>query len=240
MLAARRARAQICRVTDGNAYTEHRLKVARTARWGVLGTLGPLTTDVWLILHGYGQLAGDFASSARWPVAPGRALVFVEALQRFYIAEPNTTHATAPIGASWMTRDARHDDIEDNHAYLDHVTDEVLKSSPRARFAVLGFSQGAATAARWAEARARNRRAPARLLLWGALMPPELDIGPSAPLRDTSVVYVCGTRDKWVTPVRIAGERARLDAAEFPYQFVEFTGGHRLNDETLTSVISAL
>ena len=111
MLAARRACAQIPLVTDANAYTDHRLKVARTARWGLIGALTADTRDIWFSLHGYGQLAADFAAFTRWPSNQATAFVFPEALQRFYIAEPNTSHANAPVGASWMSRDARLDDI---------------------------------------------------------------------------------------------------------------------------------
>src|SRR5262245_23370621 len=132
MLAARRACAQIPLVTDAIAYTDHRLKVARTARWGLIGSLDASTREVWFILHGYGQLAADFAAFTRWPADGSRAFVFPEALQRFYIAEPNTSHANAPVGASWMTRDARLDDIDDNLAYLDELTRVVTAEAPAA------------------------------------------------------------------------------------------------------------
>jgi len=33
------------------------LRVGPNGRWGVLGALAPETTDVWIVLHGYGHLA---------------------------------------------------------------------------------------------------------------------------------------------------------------------------------------
>jgi predicted esterase len=239
MLAARRARAQIERVTDENGYTEHRLKVARTARWGLIGALGGTTKRIWIVLHGYGQRAAEFGAFAEWPADISAAFVFPEALQRFYVAEPNATHANAPVGASWMTRDARFDDIADNHGYLDNLLSVATAEAPQARVSVFGFSQGGSTAARWAEARARDGAPLASLVLWGSLLPPETDIGPDAPLRVTPLKYVCGTRDKWVTQARIQAESARLEAASFPFEAYRFDGGHRLDDDTLRTVLSA-
>jgi predicted esterase len=227
-------------VNDQTRYEEQRLKVARTARWGRIGTIGGATSDIWIALHGYGQLASDFAGSANWVGSPETAFVFPEALQRFYVAEPNTSHATAPVGASWMTKDARLDDIADNHEYLDDLATVLAKEAPRASLSVLGFSQGAATGARWAEARVKRGVPLKSLVVWGAFLPPETDVGPDAPLRATTVRYVCGTRDRWITPDRVASERARLDAASFPYVLQQFEGGHRLDDDALRDALISL
>ena len=240
MLAARRACAQIQTVTDGNPYTELRLKVARTARWGLIGTLDASTRGVWIVLHGYGQLAAEFAGSATWPARPNTAYVFPEALQRFYAAEPLASHATAPVGASWMTREARLDDITDNHAYLDELAAEIGARAPRVALGVLGFSQGAATGARWAEMRARAGVPLRALVIWGALSPPEVDLAPDAPLGATALTYVCGMRDRWVTPERIQAERSRLDAMGRNYHLNMFDGGHRLDDPTLEAALTSL
>jgi predicted esterase len=225
---------------DGQNYAERRLKVARTARWGVIGTLGPATAEVWIALHGYGGLASEFAASARWPDHPATAFVFPEALQRFYVAEPNTPHANAPVGASWMTKDARLDDIADNHAYLHDLVGAVRGEAPKAAIGALGFSQGAATAARWAVTRAERGDPLNALLLWGALLPPEVDVGPDAVMRATPLKFVCGTRDRWITPKLVRGEKARLDAASFPYVFQQFEGGHRLDDDALRAALTSL
>lgn len=217
----------------GFEYTEHRIRVTRTARWGLLGELADATEDVWLVLHGYGQLAAAFAAETTWPAAPHRAFVFPEALQRFYDGQADRPHADAPVVASWMTREARDDDIADNLGYLDTLAAEVHGRSPRARFAVLGFSQGAATAVRWAAARAAAGSPPSRLIVWGSSMPPDVPLDAGAPLRRVPTTIVAGTRDRWVTEKRLKAERARLDAAGFTADFVQFDGGHRIDDATL-------
>lgn len=209
----------------------------RTARVVTLGTPGRETSRAWVVLHGYGQLAATFAASASWPDRAGCVYVFPEALSRFYDASPETPHANAPVGASWMTREARDDDIADNLAYLDQVRDELGARAPHARVSVLGFSQGGATAARWAEHRARAADPPERLVLWGSGMPPDVALGDGAPLRRVPVLFVVGTRDRWVTEQRVAAERARFVEAGFPVTVQQFAGGHRLDDGTLAALL---
>lgn len=221
--------------------TTHTLSVRRTARWGLLGMLTPSTTDVWIVLHGYGHLIQPFASWTKWPAAPHRAFVFPEALQRFYIedAARPTPHAVAPVGANWMTRETRADDIADNHAYLDAVVGVARAAAPGAQFTVLGFSQGGATASRWAAERAAAGDPPRRLVVWGSVLAPELDLGPSGPIRGVPVSMVVGVRDIWATPERIKAERERLAAASFPVTMHTFDGGHRMDDDTLARLVDS-
>jgi predicted esterase len=213
----------------------HSLTVRRTARWSVLGALTLETTDVWIVLHGYGHLVAEFVAGTEWPVAPHRAFVFPEALQRFYIEDSShpQPHATAPIGATWMTRDARADDIADNHVYLDAVVDAVRGDAPDAAITVLGFSQGGATASRWAAERAAAGDPPRRLILWGSALPPEIDLGASAPIRHVPTTLVVGVRDIWATAERFRAERERVAAAGFPVTMQFFEGGHRMDNATL-------
>lgn len=216
------------------------LAVRRTARWSLVGALTPDTTDVWMVLHGYGHLVADFAVATAWPIAPHRAFVLPEALQRFYIEDSSRPmhHADALVGASWMTREARADDIADNHAYLNALWREVRSNAPRAKLTLLGFSQGGATAARWAAERAASGDPPSRMVLWGSILPPELDLGPAAPLRRVPTTFVFGVRDIWATPDRIQAERDRLAAADFPVTVQLFEGGHRLDDAALARLVS--
>lgn len=222
-------------------YTEHRLRVARTARWGSLGPLGAETREVWFALHGYAQLAASLARGARWPVSESRAFVFPEALQRFYAADPANPPANrrAPVVASWMTREARLDDIADNHAYLDSLWDHVRALAPDAALVVFGFSQGGATAARWSLERAGRDAPPARLILWGSRFPDDVQVGPDSPLRRVPVTIAAGTRDRWTTPKLLEADRAMLASAEIAVELLHFDGGHRLDDTLLATIAAA-
>ena len=87
-----------------NAPVQHTIKVTRTARYFVHGPVGRDTTDVWIALHGYAQLAPAFAATAHWPEAPHRAYVFPEALQRFYDSDYRRPGANGSISCGPASR----------------------------------------------------------------------------------------------------------------------------------------
>jgi dienelactone hydrolase len=211
--------------------------VSRTARVALLGPEGAAVREIWYVLHGYGQLAAPFIEDFRAIDNGSRLIVAPEALSRFYDGDAAASvHKEAGVGASWMTREDRLAEIADYLTYLDVVHRTMLAGTGGAAptVTVLGFSQGGATAARWV---ASGRIVAARLIVWGSQLPPELDLADAAsPLRRARCAVVIGTTDMYATPKIVAKERARLDDAGFPYRFVTFEGGHRMDDDTLRSL----
>ena len=212
--------------------------VRRTARIALLGPPAEAARELWYVLHGYGQLAAPFLEDFRAVDDGTRLLVAPEALSRFYEGDAQARlHKDAPVGASWMTREDRISEIADYLGYLDTLHAALLTAIGGATppvVTVLGFSQGGATAARWV---ASGRVAAARLVVWGSQFPPELDLAdPAAPLRRAETTVVIGAKDIFATPKIVAKERARLDDARFPYRFLTFEGGHRLDDDTLRAL----
>jgi predicted esterase len=205
----------------------------------MLGPEGPGVRELWYVLHGYGQLAAPFLGDFRAIDDGSRLIVAPEALSRFYEGDAQTRlHKDAKVGASWMTREDRESEIADYIAYLDTAHEAILARLGGAEHApavtVLGFSQGAATAARWV---ASGRVNAARLVVWGSQLPPELDLAdPGAPLRRAETVLVIGTTDVFATPKLVEKETARLRAANYPFRFVSFSGGHRMDDDTLRAL----
>ncbi len=205
----------------------HRLVVPRTARYWTLGDFDGTFSEVWFLCHGYGQLAEEFLDSARILAKPQRLLVAPEALSRFY--RDNHQH----VGASWMTREDREREMEDYIRYLDLLHDRVFEIVERAstRLVLFGFSQGAATAARWA---VHGCGAVDHLVLWGAAMPPELDnIGSLEALTRMQVTIVGGTRDRLFLDRHREEQRERLRRHGVDFSELSFEGGHRLDNNTL-------
>jgi predicted esterase len=128
-----------------------------------------------------------------------------------------------------MTREDRESEIADYVEYLDALFDDVADEAARlgARVYVLGFSQGAATASRWA---AHGRAHLDRLILWGGQIPPDSDLssGPAS-LRHIPLTLVIGSRDQYIDAMALAAEEARLDAAGIAYQLVRYEGGHAIS-----------
>ncbi len=211
------------------------LTVPRTARYAAFGPAPAAASEWWIVIHGYGQLAADFLPQCR-ALDDGRRLVVApEALSRYYEPGSGTSAAEARVGASWMTREDRLHEIGDYLRYFDLLVASLgdgIPSPPPIH--VLGFSQGTATASRWVAA---GRVKAARLVCWGGLIAPELDlVSPKAPLRNTRVQLVLGSRDKYATPDVVAREQARLDAAGLAYESHLFEGGHRMDDAALAAI----
>lgn len=214
------------------------LTVPRTARYAAFGPAPADADEWWIVLHGYGQRAADFLGTCGALDNGRRLVVAPEALSRFYNAGANGGMADATVGASWMTREDRENEIADYLRYLDTLVaalrDGVAAPPP---VHVLGFSQGTATASRWV---ASGRVTVARLVVWGGVIAPELDLtSADAPMRRTRVQIVVGTRDKFATPERVAAEQARLDAAGLAYEGITFEGGHRLDNRTLAAIAAS-
>ena len=211
---------------------EHRVSVSRTARYYTLGAPGPGTRQVWVVCHGYGQLASRFLEKLRVLDDATRYLVAPEGLSRFYLSESPTERR---VGASWMTREDRLAEIEDYVQYLDAVYQDVFGSLDRSQVTVhaLGFSQGAATVGRWT---ALGRAKVDRLTLWGGEFPPDLDLALEAVvdrLRAARLSLVYGRADEFITSKVIATTVKRLRAHEIPVREIPFDGAHELNDSVL-------
>lgn len=207
--------------------TDHTISVERTARYCLLGD--PSASEHLFVLHGYGQRAGDFVQPFQDIASADRCVIAPEALSRFYTDDLGDHRE---VGASWMTRADREHEIRDYVAYLDRLAEHVTPdgSTPPAR-TVLGFSQGAATASRWALLGTAHTD---RLVLWAGAPGHDLDLAAHADrLRALAPTLVAGTDDPWVTDDRIDAARRALTAHDVPLDLVRFDGGHRLHRATL-------
>jgi predicted esterase len=217
---------------------EHHLPVSRTARYFTVGEPSDSVTELWFVCHGYGQLAGRFIRHFESLEAPHRMIVAPEALSRFYVEVPGKTHADTHVGASWMTREDRLSDIEDYVEYLDalhaHISAQMEGATPL--FTVLGFSQGVATVSRWLE---RTQVHVDRALLWGGIMPADIDLAAAPALRAARLMSIAGTADEHAPPELLAAQKARLAASGITIDDVSFNGSHRIDREVLRKVAAA-
>src|SRR5438132_10238899 len=115
---------------------EHHFSTPRTARFFTLGS-PERSTDLWIVCHGYGQLASRFLERFRPIEAEQRCIVAPEGLSRFYLTESPTERR---VGASCISRQEPPHEIDDYVRYLDGVYTKVVLRT--ARLTALGFSQG--------------------------------------------------------------------------------------------------
>jgi predicted esterase len=216
--------------------SQHHIQVRRSARYYLLGPAPEATREIWFALHGYGQLAERFAGRFRSLAAAGRLVVAPEALSRYYLVEQGPHGPDSPVGASWMTREDRELEISDYLAYLDRLRFTLVNEPYRLGTTVqlLGFSQGCATAARWA---VHGYARPGRLVLWGALLPPDLDMALARErFERCPLTFVLGRADESVDPEQVEQEETRLREAGIPYEIEWYDGGHGIDDAVLRRI----
>lgn len=208
---------------------EHRITTVRRARYYTEGAAAGVTPEVWIVLHGFSQLAAVFLTYFRHIASDARLVIAPEALNRFYV-QPSSggSRADLRVGTTWMTREDRENEIADYVDYLDAVCREAVP--PNARVTVLGFSQGVATASRWI---VLGRASVHRFIVWAGQIPPELDLGALGRRLAAPVVLVQGTEDEYDAWVKEGGNRDRLVAAGVEVEDESFEGGHRVDAATL-------
>ncbi len=218
---------------------EHHLAVTRTARYCTLGDAAAPASDIWIVCHGFAQLARAFIEEFRVISGPGRLIVAPEALNRFYLnRDGGRAGASARVGATWMTREDRLAEIDDYVAYLDGLHREIVGEGrpPSVRVTALGFSQGTATVARWL---VHGSARIDRVVLWAGLLPPEIDVAGDARerLASTDLVLVRGTRDEMLEAQQLETQRESLATAGARVTLLEFDGGHRMDRDTLARLV---
>lgn len=188
----------------------HHLEVARSARYALLGVPGPSVRQLWVVLHGYRQLAHRFIRRFAHIATPERLILAPEALNRFYIRDTPGRHgADAVVGGTWMTREDRETEIRDYVRYLDrllrHVQDRLPSPVPTV---ALGFSQGCHTVARWT---AYGESRHGAVIFWGEVLPPDLDLPRAARgWAGTRLLSVQGREDAAVTDALLARQSRQV------------------------------
>lgn len=211
---------------------ENHLIVPRTARYFTLGTPGEHLREVWFVCHGYGQLAEYFLRNFEDLDDGSRLIAAPEALSRFYL-----TGAFDRIGATWMTREDRLNEIDDYVNYLDALYRRIFSEIDRGWVTVtaLGFSQGTSTVCRWIS---RGTVKVDRLILWAGQIPPELDLQAQKDIFSRlNLTVVLGTKDEYAKPELLAEQKTRLENSGVPFQFISFEGGHVIDREALKKLL---
>lgn len=211
---------------------ERRFEVRRNARVVMHGDPAA-ASEVWFLLHGYGQLARSMLQSCATLAAPRRLLVAPEALSRFYLRGGG-----GPVGASWMTREDRAAEIGDQIRYLDGVAEWIsaeLGCGARTRVA-MGFSQGAQAAWRWA---AHGATPLARVIGWGSDVPGDLDLATASRLSAVRATLVRGARDAIHTSEMVEKDRERAARAGLELEVFEFDGAHAVDADVLARLAAS-
>lgn len=176
-------------------------------------------------LHGYGQLAQYFYRKFTF-LSESWGLIIPEAPHRFYLEG-----SAGRVGASWMTKEWREQDIADNNAYLQQLIEKVRRDNPQATLHLLGFSQGGATAARFYQ---QFPELVSQLILWASVFPP--DIEKQGFPKGKKLDFVLGKQDPYFDLNSIVLVQEEYDNLGF--QNYTFEGGHDIDQQTLLTVLT--
>lgn len=184
---------------------------------------------VWILCHGYGQHAQYFLEKFSVLDDGKTLLIAPEGLHRFY-----TKGFSGRVGASWMTKEDREDDIEDYVSWLSLVVRELIPEVFTGKLILFGFSQGGATVCRWLE---RAGIQADHLVLYASAFPH--DVVPSGSLSrylSGKIVYALGKQDEFIGSEEKESHLQLLRSVGKPVTVIDFDGTHEILPDVLRSI----
>lgn len=198
------------------------IKTSKTQRYFTHGDLKK-ATKLLIVLHGYGQLAEHFIRKFH-QLPDNYYIVAPEAMHHFYL-----NGSSGRVGASWMTKEDRINNIADNNEYLNNLVDFLHTENEFSELLILGFSQGGATAARWNA----QRKDIDQLILWASVFPPDLE--ESSFSNSKNGTFVIGKQDEFYDAAAQDKEINKYRSLSF--EIVEFDGKHDIDADTLKNIL---
>lgn len=211
--------------------THHKFPATRTAHVYTLGNVGPHIKKVWIVTHGYGQLASRFIHRFESLVNEETLIIAPEGLSRFYWGG-----FTGEVVSSWMTSGDRLDEIADFSNFMQQVYDSFLPQlASEVEINLLGFSQGCATQVRWILDKFPLFH---RLVIWSGTIPEDIPYHEKEGYWvNKSLFFVYGTKDPFLTPKRIAFANEVIREKELIFQTFTFEGKHEVDKLALQSFV---
>lgn len=213
---------------------EEYFKVKKTVRYQLSGPPDGNYKTVCFALHGYGQFAKYFIRNFYSDDLSDILFVAPEGFHRFYL---NGTKGR--VGASWMTKEDRLNDISDYCHYLDELYKKLEPVIIKAdRVGILGFSQGVATACRWLT----NSQFHFDFLVnWAGAFPPDLDLEKSIErMRQIKVEMLVGDNDEYITLEDFQKHVELLKERGYPVNSRTFKGEHKIYPKPLRELMGEL
>jgi len=203
---------------------KHSIKVHKTATYHSSGDIKTAKT-IWFVLHGYGMLSKYFIKKFEPIVNDTNCVIAPEGLSKFY-----TEGFYGRVGATWMTKEDREEEIEDYINYLNQLYNVIIKenSNSELKINIIGFSQGGATASRWV---ANGKVVPTNFILWSSVFPNEMEFETFGQNFNTYILY--GNNDEFSTDEHIKQQEDLLKNSKLNYKIIEFEGTHDVPEKVL-------
>lgn len=202
--------------------------VPKSARYSLMLPESGKADIVWLLIHGYAQLASDFLSEFEFIKNEHHMLIAPEGLSKFYFRNK--------IGASWMTKEDRENEISDYIDFLNLLMEKIHKEYDLkdTAFNLLGFSQGVHTAVRFFIEGKYNFE---NLILCSSDFPKDADfVKLNEKLKKSKMYFIHGTSDSAISNERYDESIRLLKDNEINFEDISFKGDHVLNKKLLNDL----
>ncbi len=181
-------------------------------------------SKILVALHGYGQLA-QFFSRKFAALDQAYGLIMPEGPHRFYLEG-----SSGRVGASWMTKEWREQDIEENTRYLLALIEKVKAENEVASIYLLGFSQGGATATRLYQMYPDLFET---LILWASVFPPDVSVQDFD--QAGNLHFAIGNQDPYFLEAQ--KEDVLQTYRNLGFKIHEFEGKHDIDPTTLSKIL---
>ncbi len=207
---------------------EKHIEVSLKASYRTLNALRDSTQKIWIVFHGQGQLTEFFLKKFEALNPNEHFIIAPQGLSKYYL-----NGFTGRVGASWMTKEDRLTEIENQARYIDAVVRTEIGDHP-AEKVLLGFSQGTATLMRYAK---HAKLAIDKMILWAGTIPPELTPEMIRHWSNIEPHYVYGNEDQFDRDGQFDKEHQKLEILlERLVQKHIFQGKHEVLPEVLLTI----
>ncbi|WP_424961511.1 alpha/beta hydrolase [Ekhidna sp.] len=207
---------------------QHHIPVSIKASYYTLNKLTEKTKRIWVVFHGYGQLAEYFIKKFEGLDPEKNFIIAPQGLSKYYL-----DGVYGRVGASWMTKEDRLTEIENQYAYIDAVLGQFDLSDNELIY--FGFSQGTATMGRYA---AYAKTPFHKMIIWAGTFPPDTDPKDWKYLTgEEEISYYTSKEDKYFKEEMVENQNSVLKAAmNREPELHWYEGGHRVIPEIVATL----
>ena len=211
------------------------ISISKTGKYSQIGKSSKKINNVWIVLHGYGMLSEYFVKKFECIIDETTLVIAPEATNRFYLGNNYNR-----VGASWMTKLDREQEIRDNILFLDKLFSIIKKEIGHDNFKLntLGFSQGGPALVRWLMSNKLNTNS---LILWGSDIPKDsLVTENKSRWNSINLKIVIGKNDEYINEEKKQEFVGVVKSYGLKYDLIEYEGSHKIIEEELKKIANSL
>ena len=190
------------------------ISISKTGKYSQIGKSSKKINNVWIVLHGYGMLSEYFVKKFECIINETTLVIAPEATNRFYLGNNYNR-----VGASWMTKLDREQEIRDNILFLDKLFSIIKKEIGHDNFKLNTNS----------------------LILWGSDIPKDsLIIEKKSRWNSMNLKIVIGKNDEYINEEKKQEFIGVVKSYGLKYDLIEYEGSHKIIEEELKKIANSL